>query len=170
MTTLYKALGSIVFYRLTAENARQIINRRGLVHYAGGNSVSEGDVCPMIVTKDDGASINGTVFLDGTDTFWAVDVKEGDSLGTFAATPTDAKPSTEGYPVSLHKGLGEDYKSLIVNDADAEAKAVANGFSRDVPLTDEQKQAVAAALKASDAPVGDPPIAPPVVDDKKPQK
>ena len=43
-----------------------------------GNSVSEGDVFPMMVTKVwQPGYVNGQVFLDGNDCFWATSVIEG---------------------------------------------------------------------------------------------
>lgn len=97
-------LGRIVIYALTADDAVKINRRRRhaqrhmdkhrsrkagvMVHV--GNSVAEGQLFPMIITAVWGgeptSAVNGTVFLDGSDTFWRTSVSVGKSgePGTFA--------------------------------------------------------------------------------------
>lgn len=53
-----------------------------------GNAVKAGDVLPMMVVKVwDGTMVNGQVFLDGNDCFWATSVSEGTAPGTWAWPP-----------------------------------------------------------------------------------
>lgn len=67
--------------------------------------------------------------------------------------PTSTTPPVSGdgmYPLRLHKGLESDgtYDSrLVENEADEKA-AKKDGFSRDVPLTPDQKAAVKAQSRA----------------------
>jgi hypothetical protein len=92
-------IGRIVQYQLTAGDAEQINKRRGDYGKADktvdtgfqahvGNSAREGQVFPLLVTavngSGEGASVNGQVFLDGNDVFWATSRKEGSEAGTWA--------------------------------------------------------------------------------------
>lgn len=47
-----------------------------------GNKVEAGDVYPMVIVRTWGSeptsSVNGQVLLDGTDTFWATSVSQGE--------------------------------------------------------------------------------------------
>lgn len=95
-------IGRIVHYKLTNIDAEQINRRRvaqpaspewpkGAVAHSG-NSVSEGDVFPMIITRifdpeTKGSAVNGQVLLDGNDTFWATSRKEGDEAGNWFWPP-----------------------------------------------------------------------------------
>ena len=85
--------GDIVTYQISARDA-EIINQRRSVYAKGdapqglqvhmGNPVIEGNPMPMIITKfNNNSSVNGQVFLDGTDTYWVVDVKEGEEPGEY---------------------------------------------------------------------------------------
>lgn len=53
-----------------------------------GNEVREGDVFPMMIVKVWGetstSAVNGQVFLDGNDVFWATSRAAGDGPGTFS--------------------------------------------------------------------------------------
>ena len=91
--------GDIVLFRVSLAAAEQINRRRQharehmdehransngvMVHV--GNHVSPGDEFPMIITAVWGntpqALVNGTVFLDGSDTFWATSVGVGPHAG-----------------------------------------------------------------------------------------
>ena len=75
-----KLLARIVLYKLSEYTVRRI---RALPGY--NNSVSVGDVCPMLVTRDwsDGL-VNGTLFLDGEDLLWVTSVHEGTSPGQYS--------------------------------------------------------------------------------------
>lgn len=74
-------VGRIVLYTLSSADAELITHRRGYVPPIGGmllpagNRVHSGDVFPMLITKcwgsDPGSAVNGTVFLDGNDHYWA---------------------------------------------------------------------------------------------------
>lgn len=53
-----------------------------------GNDVKEGDMFPMLIVRvwgtDPTSCVNGQVFLDGNDVFWALSRSAGDRPGTFA--------------------------------------------------------------------------------------
>ena len=53
-----------------------------------GNDVHEGDVFPMLIVRTWGSTatsaVNGQVFLDGNDVFWATSRTVGDQPGTFS--------------------------------------------------------------------------------------
>jgi hypothetical protein len=90
------SIGRIVHYTLTEQDAEQINRRRkdaqasldwhrehktgAVVHT--GNAVSANDVFPMVITRTWGdteqSAVNGTVLLDGNDTFWATSVDQGE--------------------------------------------------------------------------------------------
>lgn len=89
-------IGRIVQYQLTSFDAEQINRRRATKEATSadswpkgaqahtGNQVSEGQKFPMIITavsSSETPSVNGQVFLDGNDTFWATSRKEGDEPG-----------------------------------------------------------------------------------------
>ena len=81
-------IGRIVIYTLTSMDAEAINRRRehAAAHMAEhranstgvmvhvGNEVYQGQEFPMIITRvwgpDAGSAVNGTVLLDGSDTFW----------------------------------------------------------------------------------------------------
>ncbi len=103
-------LGRIVQYRLSAQDAEAINRRRTtgrsiadrmkqeatnnvMAWPAGaqahiGNSVSEGDTFPMLLTRiwgsDATSAVNGQVLLDGNDVFWATSRVVGEGPGTFS--------------------------------------------------------------------------------------
>jgi hypothetical protein len=101
--TQIPSIGRIVHYRLSPCNVEQIMRRRttgssiadriqNLSWPIGaqahiGNTVHEGDVFPMMITRiwggEETSLVNGQVFLDGCDVFWATSVKVGDDPGTF---------------------------------------------------------------------------------------
>ncbi len=66
------SLGRIVLYALNHSDAETINSRRCV---NGLPDVAAGDEFPMVITKVwgpfEGYNINGTVMLDGGDTFWA---------------------------------------------------------------------------------------------------
>ena len=106
------SIGRIVHYRLSADDATQVNRRRttgksiadrmkdGVPMHetitawpAGaqahiGNEVSEGDTFPMQVVRVWGntasSAVNGQVFLDGNDVFWATSRTVGEGPGTFS--------------------------------------------------------------------------------------
>lgn len=61
-----------VDYKLTADDASKVIE---------GNPASEGDVFPMLVTKEWPTSVNGRVFTDGPVILWVTSVTQGDRPG-----------------------------------------------------------------------------------------
>lgn len=81
------AIGCIVHYRLTEDDARHIQQQRAhdLLH---GNFVQEGQVYPAAVVRVFAGSPDGTcnlkVLLDGPDTYWATSRHEGDEPGTWS--------------------------------------------------------------------------------------
>lgn len=94
VSVLKPSAGRIVRYMLSEEDAAAITRRRSdainfgakdnhtgyLVH--AGNPVTAGDQFPLLITGvwEDG-SINGQVFLDGTDTLWVTSRHEGERGG-----------------------------------------------------------------------------------------
>lgn len=95
-------VGRIVHYTLSEQDAVQINKRRkdaaehhgqivedaiGYVAHTG-NGVKAGDVFPMLIVRVWGdqpqSSVNGHVFLDGNDVFWATSVAVGEGPRTFA--------------------------------------------------------------------------------------
>jgi hypothetical protein len=96
------SIGRIVHYKLSKFDAEQINLRRkhaqermdwhralksgAQVHV--GNTVEEGDVFPMMIVRVWGSTpescVNGQVFLDGSDTFWATSVSVGFVPGSYA--------------------------------------------------------------------------------------
>lgn len=99
------SIGRIVHLRLSAECAKSINRRRedakcscignaalGCVVHAG-NSVKEGDIFPLLITRvwadqpTDQTAVNGQVLLDGNDTFWATSVAQGDGSGQWFEPP-----------------------------------------------------------------------------------
>ena len=99
------SIGRIVHYKLTEQDAEQINKRRkdaqtntlkihkdalGYVVHVG-NSATEGDVYPMLIVRVWGAtpesSVNGQVFLDGTDTLWVTSVGQGDGVRQWHVPP-----------------------------------------------------------------------------------
>ena len=82
----------IVNYRLSAENAALINKRRsestaapvmgGQLH--DGNEAREGQILPMVITAIwSDTLVNGQVFLDGNDSFWATSVAQGNEPGNW---------------------------------------------------------------------------------------
>ena len=91
--------GRIVLYTLTTTDAREINEGRPATHpdykWSGqrpsfvsvGNYAVEGQQFPMVVVAANEASVNGRVFLDGTDVLWVRDVKEGTKPGQWQWPP-----------------------------------------------------------------------------------
>ena len=88
-------IGRIVHYTLDAGDVQLVSETRrstaGVIGAPRGNSVSVGDVYPMLITRvwDGGkpnpdAMVNGQVFLDGNDSLWVTSVKVGEGPRTFA--------------------------------------------------------------------------------------
>lgn len=97
-------IGRVVHYRLSTQDIEQINRRRtnsksiadripenrwpagAQAHI--GNEAKEGDVFPMLIVKCWGdtatSSVNGQVFLDGNDVFWATSRSVGNQPGTFS--------------------------------------------------------------------------------------
>lgn len=96
----------IVQYRLSADDAAQVMRRRttgksiadrmqaeNVTWPAGaqahiGNEVKEGDTFPMLIVRvwgtDETSSVNGQVFLDGTDVLWVTSVSAGEGPHTWS--------------------------------------------------------------------------------------
>lgn len=69
-------VGRIVHYRLTAQDVEAANAVRA---ERQGNSVAEGEVCPVLITRVWGdkpdSAFNGTLFLDGPDsTLWKTSI------------------------------------------------------------------------------------------------
>lgn len=93
-------IGRIVLYRLSANDALTITRNRALDPCGPavealrmGNTVKEGDIFPLLVTKtwqdadDKTQSVNGQVMLDGNDTKWVTSVHEGTEPGEWSWPP-----------------------------------------------------------------------------------
>jgi hypothetical protein len=85
-------VGRIVHYTLTAADAEAIVwYRSGDAPTRWGNVPREGDILPMLIVKTwgdtEGAEVNGQVFLDGNDTFWATSRTEGEGPGHWSEPP-----------------------------------------------------------------------------------
>lgn len=90
-------IGRIVLFKVSADVAASINKRRkdysdnkdgvaaGAVCHVG-NSVSEGDVFPMVITavNGGGSTVNGQVLLDGNDVFWATSIALGDDVRQYS--------------------------------------------------------------------------------------
>lgn len=116
METPVQTMGRIVHYRLSAQDVAEIMRRRTSAHSiarrlnqpcaagteemtawpAGaqahiGNEVHEGEAFPMMIVRAHGTTptscVNGQVFLDGTDVFWALSRNVGETPGTFFWPP-----------------------------------------------------------------------------------
>lgn len=109
--TQIPSIGRIVHYQLSADDVEKINRRRTTSHSiaermkpgvvtatsygwpAGaqahiGNEVKEGDIFPMLIVQIWGdtpsSAVNGQVFLDGNDVFWATSRSVGNYPGTFS--------------------------------------------------------------------------------------
>jgi hypothetical protein len=102
MTQQIPTIGRIVRYTLSEQDADAINRRRtdaarnmaahrekkngSQVHI--GNSVYEGEVFPLVITRVWGdqpeSAVNGQVLLDGNDTLWVSSVNVGEGPRTFA--------------------------------------------------------------------------------------
>ena len=90
------SVGRLVHYTLTEDDAKQVNRRRkdaannvgkiredalGYMAHVG-NAAEAGQVYPMLIVRVWGeteqSSVNGQVFLDGTDTLWVISVGQGD--------------------------------------------------------------------------------------------
>ena len=85
-------VGRIVLYTLTEDDAEHINRRRMIGAQAHiGNDVAGGYEFPMIIVQPWGAdptsAVNGQVFLDGNDTFWATSRWAGEGPGTWRWPP-----------------------------------------------------------------------------------
>lgn len=98
-------IGRIVIYKVSEtdselisaqRNARNDVHSRvaGEVGLHAGNESSEGNEYPMMIVANWGDSVNGQVFLDGNDTFWATSVSEGDAPGQWHWPTRKAEQST----------------------------------------------------------------------------
>jgi hypothetical protein len=105
------SIGRIVHYTLTEQDAEQINRRRAdaqaqigwhrehktgaVVHI--GNSVAEGDVYPLLITRTWGdqedSAVNGQVFLDGSDTLWVTSVTQGTGARQWVEPPRASRTS-----------------------------------------------------------------------------
>lgn len=73
-------IGWIVAYILSANDVDTITGRPS----RRGNRVATGQTYPMIIVRVwDNGSVNGQVYLDGDDTYWATSVTVGDDPGHF---------------------------------------------------------------------------------------
>lgn len=114
MAEVLISVGRIVHYRIGAQAVEQIMRRRttgasiadrikqqSVLIEGGpvpawplgaqahiGSDVHEGDILPLIVLRVwSPTCVNGQVFLDGNDVFWATSVSEGTLPGTWCWPP-----------------------------------------------------------------------------------
>lgn len=109
MSEQIPTVGRIVQYVLSAEDAKQINRRRTTSSSIAermkssvlteapswpvgaqahiGNEAHEGDVFPMMIVRVWGpnatSAVNGQVFLDGSDAYWATSRTVGEQPGTY---------------------------------------------------------------------------------------
>jgi hypothetical protein len=81
-------IGRIVHYTLTDHDVAQIAARRtGAGDKSIGNTVTAGDVFPLMITRVWGpteeSAVNGQVFLDGDDVLWVTSRQQGDGPSTW---------------------------------------------------------------------------------------
>ena len=76
-------VGMIVLYRLTKNEASSINGQNGVGNIRGAAAFSDMPL-PMVVTRNDGAYVNGQVLLDGNGSFWAEGKLEGDGPGNWS--------------------------------------------------------------------------------------
>ena len=82
------ALGEMVLYRLSKKAVMQINKDRQSGIGVRGNLIKEGDTFAMMCTAHNvDGSINGQVFMDGNDHFWAVMVTHGTEPGQWTRRP-----------------------------------------------------------------------------------
>lgn len=87
------SIGRLVHYRLSKQDVEHIAARRGTSGHHG-NSVAEGEVVPLIVSKvwpseygEGIPGVNGQAFLDGADQLWVTSAKEGPEPGQWMWPP-----------------------------------------------------------------------------------
>lgn len=105
MTEIVPTKGRIVWYVLSAEDAKAINKRRSdatqhmafhrdnsngaMVH--AGNTANEGAIYPAMVVEvwgdEPGSRVNLKVELDGTDSYWATSRQVGEGPGTYHWMP-----------------------------------------------------------------------------------
>lgn len=106
MSEQVPTIGRIVHYRLSADDAEQIMRRRTNGHKIRermemtppqwptgaqahiGNDVKEGDAFPMLITRVWGdtptCAVNGQAYLDGNDVLWVTSACVGEGPRTFS--------------------------------------------------------------------------------------
>lgn len=73
-------IGRIVNYTLGDYDVDRIRQQRDINEHLKGNSVSSGDIFPMIIVRVwnfEPGTVNGVVLLDGNDTLWVSSVIPG---------------------------------------------------------------------------------------------
>ncbi|OZF33181.1 hypothetical protein CH296_11130 [Rhodococcus sp. 14-2496-1d] len=76
-------IGRVVHYT-ASEGSADAINKRRATSGHQGNTVHAGDVFPATVVRVWPTCVNLQVQLDGTDTYWATSVYEGEGPHTWA--------------------------------------------------------------------------------------
>lgn len=83
-------IGRIVHYRLSPQDAGEIMHRRNNSANADhrGNRVQAGDTFPAMIVRvwgdEPDSLVQLQVFLDGNDTHWATSVERGEGPRTFS--------------------------------------------------------------------------------------
>jgi hypothetical protein len=82
--------GRIVHYVLSHADVQSIENQR-IATGTVSNATREGDIYPMLITRLWGdtpeSSVNGTVFLDGPDTYWVTSRSQGEGPSHWHVPP-----------------------------------------------------------------------------------
>lgn len=103
------ALGEMLLYRLDKKAVLRINKDRQSGIGVRGNIIKEGDTFAMMCTAHNiDGSINGQVFLDGNDHFWAVMVMYGHEPGQWSRRPLSLEArAPEDHPAKVAaKGKG----------------------------------------------------------------
>jgi hypothetical protein len=127
MTQIVPTVGMVVLYTLTDDNAVAINRRRTTGHSIAsriedavwpigaqahiGNTAHAGDELPMLIIRvwgtDAATLVNGQIFLDGNDTFWAT------SVGQCSDGATDKITVPGMWRVAPTPGIMSEIKSAL---------------------------------------------------------
>jgi hypothetical protein len=94
------SIGRIVHYTISSIDASNIKRQRGMAGTAtqGGNEITAGQVYPMLIVRvwsDEptaDVAVQGQVFLDGNDTYWATSRSVGEGEGRYSWPAVPGRP------------------------------------------------------------------------------
>lgn len=87
------SVGRIVHITLSNACAENITRRRANNSDITGNPIAAGQIYPMIITRvwadnpTETTAVQGQIFLDGSDTYWATSVAQGTEPGQWFEPP-----------------------------------------------------------------------------------